>query len=240
MKKAAVLLVALLLTACGVKSTVIPSDPKQWDKLSDSAKHLSDEDRRLFSGYMARIALGSAFSNGKVSIPTGETIGKAIDEQRKFEADIKKQEAEADILKAKAAAERAAAEAALSNAALVTLVTKTYVPKDIYRERFSDRVSFVFAVQNRTAKDIAGIKGTLELDDMFGSVIKQINFSMDEDVAAGQTRTISGYGMDLNQFEGSDTKLAQTDLLKMKTVFHPEMIVFKDGTNMTTPESKGE
>lgn len=240
MKKRVVVLAALLLAGCSAKSAVIPTDPNQWDKLGEKAKHLSEDDRRLFGAYMARMTIGTAFSGGKVAIPAGETIGKAIDDEKKFEADQKKQQEESDLLKAKAAAERDAAEAALSKAALVTLISKTYVPKDIDRERFSDRVDFIFAVQNRTAKDIAGIKGTLEFDDMFGTEIKDIGFSMDEGVAAGQTRTISGYGMELNQFDDSDTKLAQTDLSKMKAVFHPEMIVFKDGSNMTTPEAKGE
>ncbi len=240
MKKWAIVLAALALSACGPKSTSIPSDPKEWDKLGDKAKQLNEEDRRYFAAYMARMAVGSVFTGGKVSIPAGETIGKAIEDQRKFEADAKKQEAEADMLKAKAAAERAAAEAELSKAALVTLVSKTFVPKDIYRSRYSDRVNIVLAVENHTAKDISGIKGTLEFHDQFGTLIKELGISMDEDVAAGQSRTISGYGFDLNQFEDSDTKLAQVDQAKMKVVFHPDMIVFKDGTKMTTPESKGE
>lgn len=117
----------------------------------------------------------------------------------------------------------------------MSVVSKTFVPKNVNAEQFSDRVQFVIAVQNKTARDIAGVKGDIEFDDMFGTEIKSIEFSLDQSVRAGQIATLSNYGMDLNQFEDSDNKLAQTDLGKMKVTFHPQMIVFSDGAKLVVP-----
>jgi len=225
----------LVLASCSPKSAVIPSDPAHWDQISDRAKHLSDDDRRLLAAYLMRESMGSALAGGKPSIPPGTTIGQAIADQKKFEADLAKQGVEAEILKAKAAAQRATAEAALDNAALVTLVSKSVLPQNIDAERFNDRVNFVIAIQNKTLKDISGVKGTLEFDDMFGTEIKSFSLSIDNGVKAGQIATTSDYGFDVNQFENPDTQIAQTDLAKMKVTFHPEMIVFSDGTKMVTP-----
>ncbi len=231
---------ALFLAACSPKGEVIPPDPNQWGALGEKVKSLKEEDRRLLGAYLARKGVGAAFAGGKIDIPLGQTVGKAIAEQRSFEANQKKQEAEAQILAAKAAAQRAAAEAKLNSAALVSLVSKGVLPEDIYNGRYSARVTFVFAVQNRTEKDIVGIKGSIEFIDLFGTTIKKLNISMDEDIKAGQTRTISGYGKDINEFIDEDVKLANTEQSKLKAVFHPNMIVFSDGTNISTPEIKGE
>ena len=236
--KRAILVVAcvLSLAACSSKGTVIPQDPAKWNQLKDATKQLSDTDRRLFAIYMARVSVAGALAGGKPNIPAGMTIGQAIEDQKKFEADQAKSETDAAILRAKVAAQRAAAEAALNRVALITLVSKTYVPKDIYRERFNDNLAMVLAIKNNSAKDIAGIKGTLRFEDMFGAEIKTVSLSFDGGVKAGQTVSTSDYSLELNQFEQSDTQVAQTDLAKMKVTFHPEMIVFADGSKMA-PQS---
>ncbi len=236
MKRWALLAATLILVACSPKGTVIPADPTKWDTIQKQAQSLSQEDRRLLAAYMVRQSLAGAFSGGKPNIPAGTTIGKAITDQQKFEADATKAQLDEQITKAKAAAARAKAEAALNDAVILTVIGKTYIPKNIYAERFSDNVQFVIAVHNRTQKDISGIKGAIQFDDMFGSQIKSVNVSMDDaKIGAGKIYTTSNYSIELNQFNQDDSKLAGTDLAKMKVTFHPEMIIFADGTKMTVP-----
>jgi hypothetical protein len=226
------LALALVVAGCSPKSATIPQDPAQWDQLTEKAKQLNEEDRRLLAAYLLRQGIAGAFAGGNPSIPAGMTIGKAIAEQKKFEGEAAKAGAEEDLLKAKAAAARAKAEAELNNAVAVTITEKTFVPENIHAGRFSDEVRFVIAAHNKTQKDIAGVKGTFVFSDMFGSEIKRMGLSMDDGVKAGKIFTTSNYRMDVNQFIDSDTKLAQTDLAKMKVTFHPEMIVFTDGSKM--------
>lgn len=230
--------VALALAACsGPKSTVIPSDPQKWDTIADSVKDLSDEDKSLFTGYVTRMTIGSALSGGKGGIPPGTTIGDAIKLQKAFLEEEKHEEAQADLLKAKVQAERAASVAKLNNVATVALVGLTVLPKNYDAGRFSERLDLLLAVQNRSTKPISGIKGALVFKDQFGAEIGTMQLSLDEDVAAGSSRSITGYGKDINQFEDTDTKLAVTPLQKMHVTFLPQMIVFADGTNVGSPDA---
>jgi hypothetical protein len=231
--------IALMLAACsGPKSTIIPTDPQKFDTISDSVKALSDEDKSLFTGYVVRMTIGSALSGDKGGIPPGTTIGDAIRLQKEFLEKQKQNEAEADLLKAKVQAERTAEVAKLNGAATVALAGLEVQPKNYEAGRFSDRLSLLLAVQNRTAKAISGIKGALDFKDQFGTEIETLNLSLDEDIPAGAARPITGYGKDINQFEEADNKLAVTPLAKMHVTFVPDMIVFADGTKMGIPDAK--
>ena len=231
-----VLALALCLSACSrAKDTVIPSDPSKWSEISDQTKTLDDEDKQLLARYMLRNSLGNVFTHSG-GIPPGTTIGEAIDQQKDFETKEKIAQAQADALKARALAARNAVLEKLNHLITFALVSKQYVPKDIMAERFSDQISFVFAVKNNTQKDIAGIKGIVEFRDMFDTPIENMNLSLDHTVPAQKEVTIDGYEMDVNPFKDNDQKLAATDLSKMKVRFVPEMIVFADGTNEKAPE----
>ena len=129
-----------------------------------------------------------------------------------------------------APATQSPALAQMNEAVTLTVTKKDYLPSDIEAERYHDRVQFEFEVRNHTSKDIAGVKGTLEFRDMFDTPVKSLTLSLGEDIEAGTERTITEYGMDVNQFEDADQKLAVTDLAKLKATFVPEMIIFADGT----------
>jgi hypothetical protein len=229
---------ALVLAACsGPKDTVIPSDPKQWDTIADSVKELSDEDKALFTAYVVRMTMASALAGGKGGIPPGTTIADAIRLQKEFHEKRKQEEAEADLLKAKLAAERAAEVEKLKQVATVTLVDLKVLPKNYDYDRYSDRLDLVIGVQNRSGKNISGIKGDLVFADQFGTEITTMGLSLDEDIPANTTKSITGYGKDINQFRDEDTKLAVTPLSKMRVTFVPEMIVFSDGSSVGKPSS---
>lgn len=231
------LVLVLCVGACSrAKETVIPSDPAKWSEISDQAKNLDDDDKRLLAAYMMRATLANAFTHSG-GIPPGTTIGDAINQQREFETKAKLAQAQADALKARALAERNAAIDRLNRLITFAVVNKQFVPKDIMAERFRDQITFVFAVKNNGSKDIAGIKGVIEFHDMFDSPIENVSLSMDRAVPARQEVTINGFEKDINQFEDTDQKLAATDLAKMKVRFIPEMIVFADGTNEKAPDA---
>lgn len=231
-----VLVLALALGACSrSKDVVIPADSSKWSELGDKTKDLSDDDKRLLGAYLMRTAMRQALAHEQ-GVPPGTTVGDAIAQEKDFEAKQKLEEAQAAALKARALAARNAAIEGMRHLVTFAMVSKTYVPKDIYANRFSDRVAFVFAVKNNSDKAIAGVKGTTEFSDMFGSPIKKMNLSLDEAIPAHGEKTFDTYYLDLNQFESGDQKLAGTDLAKMKVSFVPEMIVFADGTNQKAPE----
>ena len=231
----------LILGACSrSKDTVIPSDPSKWSEMSEKLKDLTPEERQELAAYLMRNTLGGLFTHGTVGITPGTTVGQAIEQQKDFEVKEKQEEAQAEALKARAQAERNAMIEKLNHLVTFAVVSKQYVPSNIYQERFSDRVDFVFAVKNNTDKDIAGVKGAVEFRDMFGSTIENMQISLDRKVAANTEQSIDGYGKDINQFENSDQQLANTDLGKMKVKFVPEMIVFADGSSEKAPDESSE
>jgi hypothetical protein len=227
---------AMLLAGCSnPKSTVIPAESAKWDTIAPSLQKLKDEDRRLAAAYMLRMSLGGAFG-ANAGISPGTTIGQAIENQKKFEADQKVAEAQAAALRAKVLAERQAAVAKISNAVQVVLANKTVIPENIYAGRYSASIGIQIAIQNKSAKAITGVKGVFDFRDQFGSPIMTLKLSMDEDVPAGGQRLISGYGMDINEFRDDHNKLANTEFSKMKATFTPEAVVFADGSTLAAPE----
>lgn len=78
-----------------------------------------------------------------------------------------------------APAAQSPARAQLNEAVTLTVTKKDYLPSDIQAERYHDSLQFEFDVKNHTSKDIAGVKGTLEFRDMFGTLIRSGTLSLD-------------------------------------------------------------
>lgn len=240
MKKVLLLALAssILLAGCnGAKSKVIPSDPQKWDQMANDAKSLSEEDRKALTSYLMRMGMASAFSGGKGGIPPGTTIGEAISQQREWEAKQQADEAQAAALKAKVAAQKAADAARINQSATVAVTGVNILPQNAMAGRYSDSLNLEIAIQNKSQKAISGIRGTLDFRDQFGAEISQTSLSLDDTVNPGQTRTLTGYGRDLNQFDDSDKKLSSIPFDKMRVTFTPEMVVFTDGTKIGSLES---
>ena len=231
------LVAAIILAACSrPKDKVIPTNPDKWSELSEVTKDLNSDEKQLLAAYLMRNTIGNLFSSEKGSIPPGTTVGEAIDLQRDFEAKEKLKEAQAEALKARAKAERDAAIEKMNHLITFAVVSKGLSPKNFYAGQYSNRIDFVFAIKNNTAKAIAGVKGAVQFRDMFDTTIENIGISVDQTIPANSEKTISGYGKDINEFKDDDSKLAVTDLAKMKVSFSPQMIVFADGSRATAPD----
>lgn len=234
----------LVLAACsGPKDTPLPRDLEKLDSLKPALEKLTPEERELAAGYIMRVGVGSklkgAFGGEEgPGIPVGMTVGKAIEEQRKFKADLAIEEAKQQALQAKLAAEREAALKPLREAVTVTLVSKKVVPEYGYSGMLMDEnLNVVFGYQNNTGKDIAGVKGHISIKDLFGEQISGFLVSNDDTLKAGESITWTGsrsvkYGVN----ENGDRKLADLDPSKYKVVWEPWMIVFADGTKLADPD----
>lgn len=237
MKKITVLLLmatfALLVGCSNPKSQILPTDPNNMDELAPVMQKLSEEDRQLLVGYLMRAGVSSVF--GGEGIPPGTAIGEALEQQKAFIAEQQRKEEEERLIREKIKAERAAKQKEFDDTVAVAFVEKKLILSDIYRGRYSDQIKVVFGFKNKTEKEISGIKGTCKFFDMFGDEIKSINLSYDEGVPAGKTKQWSGY-IDVNEFIDEDMKLASTKDEKIKFVFEPEMIIFKDGSKLKMPE----
>jgi hypothetical protein len=236
-------LFSVFLTACsGPKDTPLPRDIDKMDAIKPEMEKLATEERELVVGYIMRHTIGAELGGlfgGKKGpgIPEGMTIGKAIEEQRKFKADAAIEQAKQQALKAKLQAEREAAQKHMREAVTVTLMTKKLDVEYGYGGGIIDEnIKVVFGYRNTTNKDVAGVKGYVSVKDLFGDEISRFQISNDENIPAGQFVTWTGSRSVRFSFgNNKDRKLADLGGDKFKVEWVPEMIVFKDGTKLVAP-----
>lgn len=200
------------------------------DQKASLDKKLNGEETRLLMGYMMRQGMSQAF--GGKGAPEGITVRQAIQEQRDFLEKEKQEEAKAEELKKKIEAERKAKQEEFAQ-----LLSEAFVSKKNVEGEFGQRYAAMeMALENKTDKDIQGVKGVLKITDIFGDPIRNIGFSYDGGIAAKKTAIYKG-SIDINQFDKKDMKFFNTDFDKLKASFDIETIIYKDGTKVEAPES---
>ena len=231
----AAVLCSVLLVAC--------SDPRDYDvtKLTEEQKKelgqklTADEGQKL-TGWMVR----QAFTGQQP--PIGLSVRNAIKDQEQWTAKVKaeeqlaavkrkEEEAKADALRQKVEAERRAAQEQFVKTLSVVLTGKRNHEGE-YGKKF---VALYVAYENKTDKDIQGVKGVLHINDIFGDKILNVRWSYDGGVAANKRTVETNSGLDLNRFNDTHMKLWNTAYDKIKSNFEVQTIIFKDGTRLDAP-----
>ena len=243
MKKAVLVIFAALLSACSnPKDTVIPTQLDKLSEIKPAMDKLTPDEKELVAKYIARHTIGAAMGGilgiKAEPIPEGMKIGKAIDEQREFEAKAKQKVAEEKALKEKLIAEREKAVNEMRNVVTVVLVKKELqVERGYSGITMDEKIAVTFGYKNNSDKDIAGVKGTIDVVDLFGDELSGFNISNDTTIKAGGTVTWSGtrsvkFGMN----QAKDRKFAELADDKFKVIWKPKVIVFADGSKLTAPD----
>lgn len=231
-----------ILAGCSnPKNTTIPTNLDSLDSISVSLKKLTPEEQQLFAGYFMRHAIGAKmgglFGLKAAPIPEGMTIGKAIDEQRAYLADETAKEADEKALKEKVLKQREQAMVAMRSAVTVTLVSKKIATESISGIETDRKIEIVIAYRNNTDKTVAGVKGTLDVNDLFGDELSGFAVSNDTTIAPGATITwTGGRSVKFSMNSNKDEKLAGLADDKYKVIWNPKMIIFGDGTKLTAPD----
>lgn len=223
---ASVLLVgSILLAGC--------SNPKDYEvmKLTEEqrkelGKKLTSDEGQKLAGWMMRNALG-----GKEPA-IGTTVGQALKEQDEWIAKQKEKETAATELRKRIETERKAKQEEFGKLLSVVLVTK----KNSVGGYGQKWVGLDLAYDNKSDKDIQGVKGVLKITDIFGDKILNVRWSYDGGIQAKKTKVEKRSGVNINQFKDSDMKLWNTDFDKLKSTFEISTIIFKDGTKIDAPE----
>lgn len=240
-----VLVFSMLLAACsGPKDTPLPRELDKIESIKPAMEKLTPEERELATGYIMRHTIGAKLGGlfgGKEGpgIPEGMTLGKAIEEQRKFKADAALEEAKQQALKVKLQAEREAALKPMREAITVTLVSKKIATTRGYSGMVMDEnLEVIFGYKNNSDKDISGVKGRISVKDLFGDEISAFQISNDSTIKAGQSITWTGSrSVRFSMGSNKDRKLAELPDDKFKIVWEPQAIVFVDGTKLAVPEN---
>ncbi len=126
----------------------------------------------------------------------------------------------------------------LVRAAVATLLGKKLEVDRGYSGIVMDEKLVVrFGYKNNSNKDIGGVKGTIDIQDLFGDELSGFNISNDTTIKAGGTTTWTGsrsvqYSLNNN----NDRKFAELTDDKFKLIWNPKIVVFADGTKLTAPD----
>jgi len=140
------------------------------------------------------------------------------------------------VAAAAAAARRVRAEELqrhLDSLLAVTVVSKSYLPKDPDMERFQDYISLTFAYHNKGRKAIRAFQGDVAFIDTFGDSIYSAHLKVDRPLAPGQTRQEPGRIIKYNPFRTEHERLRNTPLSKLKVIWHASDVVFADGSRVS-------
>ena len=222
-----IVIAAFTLIACSdPKGTVIPQDIATWDKtLKPSIDKLNEDEKKLFLGYTMRAKMGELF--GGKGIESGTTVGKAIEQQKKWIAERELKEVEEKALKAKLLADQAALTKQIDD-----LITVTVLELSMQKENYREQQVIRLGLQNKSTKDIRGISGTMKFIDMFDKEVGAVYFEYTNGLKAGATASWTGT-RDYNQFLEQHKAIARLEEGKYKAAFEPEMIVFEDGAKLS-------
>lgn len=207
------------------------SDPRTYDvtKLTEDQKNeigkkLTADEGAKMTGWMIR----HAFS-GQLPAP-GTTVGQAIKEQEEWVS--KQKEAKTAEIKKRVDAERKTKQEEFAKLMTIALINK----KNVEGRYGQKQVVFEVAYENKGDKDIAGVKGSLKISDMFGDLIVNIVWPHDDEIPAKQIVVGEDGGIDINQFMDNHMKLWNSDYSKLKATFEISTIIFKDGTKIDAPQ----
>jgi len=214
--------IAATLVGCSnVKAeTFTPSNHDQvFTDISKS--HLSDDEKALMVGAIARNAMGSYPLDGK-------TVGQILDEQKQF---VAQQDAEARAQKEaqeKEAARVAAIQASIRQAVTVAILSKHYQEFDFENRITQSGTVLKIQFHNTGNKAIRAFKGQIEFDNQFGDKITTTNIDREDPIKPGEIQTDSL----INEYGDAEIRTKPLDQMKVKWI--PTAILFADGTKLST------
>jgi hypothetical protein len=195
------------------------------------AKVLTAEEAGLVMSYVARTSFANMLNGDAPAFDSTISPKQMIRlELEARHADSVK--VEQDKREAEAAAARRAAEIAHLRSIVTVIAAKKGFRASNYRAGiYDDAITFTFIFRNSSDRDIAGVKGSLAFQDMFGDEIHGFNISYDKSIPSGGTAHWSAQ-IEYNEFIDAHRRLRAAELDRVKQVWEPAVIVFADGTTV--------
>jgi len=221
MKKLFYLLAIVILASCSspMNNTYSDSTFESDLKAIREANALDSTEMNLLAMYFVRAKLFNESIEGK---SYNEILAEAKVAKQKQEEEERIQRELAE----KAKKEEEARIARLKNALTVTIFDKGYVEYD-----YQEYITYKFAFENKTEKEITAFTGQIMFTDLFDKEIKSLNLTYDDGVAASSIKNYSAT-TDYNQFMDEDQLLKSKNLKQIKLVWKPEKILFADGSTL--------
>lgn len=169
--------------------------------------------------------------NGK-ALPHGVTVLEAIADQTDWLAKREIEAARADEQRRRVEAARAAKQEAVAKMLSVSIVSK----KNKVQADGRQVVTFEIKYENRTDKDIQGVKGLFKFGDIYGHAMSDLDWSYEGGVPANGAAVEHDAVLTIDKSNESQEDLWDTDFARLKSDFEFNAIKFKDGTSIDSHE----
>ncbi len=117
----------------------------------------------------------------------------------------------------------------LQELVMVVCTSKSNVPADFMKGRYSDRCEMTFEITNNTDRPIQGVQGLLIIDDLFGSNITKINCDFTgQTINPGETVENDEMGYEVNEFIDTDVKIWNERFDDLKISYLVNAVVYAD------------
>ncbi len=157
----------------------------------------------------------------------GKSYKELLIQADKLAAEIKEKEEEEKRLKLEEERRRKEIYLKISESITFALTKKGYSEYN-----YQDYITYTFTFENKSNKDILGVKGSVTFYDIFDEKIKSLSLSYDNGIESGKIVNYRAQ-TDYNQFISDDKKLKDTELNKLKVVWEPEQLIFSDGEKIS-------
>ena len=157
----------------------------------------------------------------------GKSYKELLIQADKLAAEIKEKEEEEKRLKFEEERRRKEIYLKISESITFALTKKGYSEYN-----YQDYITYTFTFENKSNKDILGVKGSVTFYDIFDEKIKSLSLSYDNGIESGKIVNYRAQ-TDYNQFISDDKKLKDTELNKLKVVWEPEQLIFSDGEKIS-------
>jgi hypothetical protein len=218
----------------------LPDDLSKMESLKPQIKKLPDEEIELLFDYVSRRSVQGVLPGMAKDAPamSASTFGQAIDAQRIYVADQKIKQAAEKLALEQEKTKRVAAVKAMQDLVSVSLVSKSIEVERGYSGIEMDRnINVAFMFKNNSGKDIAGVKGRIDVRDLFGDEISGFQISNDQTIKVGQSITWRGSRSVNYPLGGNkDEKLVELGDDKFTLVWEPQVIVYVDGSKAVLPK----
>jgi hypothetical protein len=129
---------------------------------------------------------------------------------------------------AAARARRDSVRRELDSMLVVSVVNKSFLPKDPEQERYEDYISLAFAYRNKGTRTIAAFQGDVTFFDTFGDTIYSAHLKVDGPLRPGRTLREPERIVRYDPFRTAHQRLRNTPLSRMKVVWQSTDGIFAE------------
>ena len=189
----------------------------------------SEETVKNITTYIMQEAMRDALKDDdkKENNLVGKSYKELLVQADELAAKMKEKEEEEKRLKLEEERRRKEISLKISESITFALTKKGYSEYN-----YQDYITYTFTFENKSNKDILGIKGSVTFYDIFDEKIKSLSLSYDNGIESGKIVNYRAQ-TDYNQFISDDKKLKDTELNKLKVVWEPEQLIFSDGEKIS-------